>query len=206
MTKKPEIIFAEPKQDRSKKTLDDLLEAALDLADSGDLNTLTSRSLSKKSGYSLGTLNKRLTSVDKIFLWAIKKGQEKHLARFAKQVDDFDPGKPLKTLLEDLIDGSFAAIKQVNPLIIRFYEERVTKFSRLENPHEFGDALVGPFLRAAHRDQTNTFRKMPEDELKFIARTMFIFIERPFVDLDPLAGTEEHRRIALDNFLRLLGK
>ena len=75
-----------------------------------------------------------------------------------------------------------------------------------ENPHEFGDVLVGPFLRAAHRDQTNTFRKMPEDELKFIARTMFIFIERPFVDLDSLAGTEEHRRIALDNFLRLLGK
>lgn len=108
--------------------------------------------------------------------------------------------------MEDLVDGSFAAIKQVNPLIIRFYEERVTKFSRQENPHEFGDVLVGPFLRAAHRDQTNTFRKMPEDELKFIARTMFIFIERPFVDLDSLAGTEEHRRIALDNFLRLLGK
>lgn len=76
MAKKPEIIFAEPKQDRSKKTLDDLLEAALDLADSGDLNALTSRSLSKKSGYSLGTLNKRLTSVDKIFLWAIKRGRK----------------------------------------------------------------------------------------------------------------------------------
>ena len=84
MAKTEDINFAEPKQDRAKKTLDDLLETALELVNEGEIELLTSRTLSKKSGYSLGTLNKRLNSVDKIFLWAIKQGQQKHLEKISK--------------------------------------------------------------------------------------------------------------------------
>lgn len=205
MAKTEEINFAEPKQDRAKKTLDDLLEAALELVNEGEIELLTSRTLSKKSGYSLGTLNKRLNSVDKIFLWAIKQGQRKHLEKVSKIIKEHDSATPIDILLEKMIKQGFASITQVNPLIIKFYESRINKFSNQLNAHQFSDVLVKPFLQAMEQDQTGTFRKIPENELRLITRMTYILIERPFVDHDPIAGTEEHHRITLDNFLRILG-
>lgn len=205
MAKTEDINFAEPKQDRAKKTLDDLLETALELVNEGEIELLTSRTLSKKSGYSLGTLNKRLNSVDKIFLWAIKQGQKKHLEKISKIIEVHDPTLPIDILLEKMIKQGFASIMQVNPLIIKFYENRINKFSNQINAHQFSDVLVKPFLQAMEQDRTGTFRKMPESELRLITRMTYILIERPFVDRDPIAGSKEHHRIVLDNFLRILG-
>lgn len=206
MTKNTEISFAQTKQERSKKTLEDLLQAADGLVDSGNPILFTSRALSKKAGYSLGTLNKRLTSVDKIFLWVIKRGQQRHLAEMSKIIDKFDSTMPLSTLLERLVDAAFLGIKKVNPHVIRFYDSRIKKFSNSNDQSHFPDVLVEPFLGAINRDQTKTFRKMPKDELKLILRTTTIFIERPFVESEDFAGTKAHRGIALDNLIRLLGK
>lgn len=205
MAKTEDINFAEPKQDRAKKTLDDLLETALELVNEGEIELLTSRTLSKKSGYSLGTLNKRLNSVDKIFLWAIKQGQQKHLEKISKIIEGHDPTLPIDILLEKMIKQGFESIMQVNPSIIKFYENRINKFSNQINAHQFSDVLVKPFLQAMEQDRTGTFRKMSESELRLITRMTYILLERPFVDRDPIAGSEEHHRIVLDNFLRILG-
>ena len=37
----------------------------------------TSRMLAKKSGYGLGTLTRRLSSIEHVFLWAIYKARER---------------------------------------------------------------------------------------------------------------------------------
>ena len=55
-------------------------------------------------------------------------------------------------------------------------------------------------------NQTNTFRKVPQDELKLMLNILHKLIERPFVNNDPIAGSEEHRRIVIESFVRLLGK
>lgn len=206
MAKNPGISFAEAKQERSKKTLEDLLQAAHELVDAGDPGLFTSRTLSKKAGYALGTLNKRLTSIDKIFLWAIKKGQERHLEKISQIIEKFDPTLPLHILLEQLVDAAFSGIKQVNPHVIRFYDDRIKKFSASDNHYHFSDVLVKPFLEAIKRDQTKTFRNMSEGELRLILRTTTVFIERPLVESEQFAGTQEHHRIALDNLMRLLGR
>jgi len=206
MTKTPEISFAQTKQERSKKTLEDLIQTAHDLVEGGDPELFTSRTLSKKAGYSLGTLNKRLTSVDKIFLWAIKKGQQKHLAEMSKIIENFDSTQPLHTLLETLVDAAFSKIKKVGPKVMRFYDDRIKKFSSNNDQHHFPDVLVEPFLKAIKRDQTQTFRNTTEDELKLILRTTAIFIERPFIESEHFAGSNEHRKMAVDNLMRLLSK
>ena len=205
MPKNTEIAFSEAKQDRSKKTLDDLFVAAHAIVETSDPENFTSRMLSKKSGYSLGTLNKRLTSVDKIFLWAIKKGQQKHLEKMVKLIDGFDSTLPLRDLLGELVDSAFSGINQVNPYVIRYFDDRIKRYNSSHNQNHFPDALVEPFLAAIKRDQTDTFRKISQDELRLILRTTSIFIERPFVESDHFAGSEEHRRMALENLVRLLG-
>ena len=71
MPDKANIKFAATKQDRSNQTLEDILEAASNLLEQADPELLTSRLLAAKSGYSLGTLNKRLISVENVFIWLI---------------------------------------------------------------------------------------------------------------------------------------
>ena len=206
MPKSIEISFAQAKQERSKKTLDDLLEAANELVEGADPSLFTSRSLSKKSGYALGTLTKRLTSIEKIFLWAIKKAQQKKLGEMSQIIENFDPTQPLEILLEELVDLAIYNIMTVNPRVIRFYDERVHRTGNPHNFHHFSDAIVPAFINAMKRDQTNTFRPMSEDELRLILRTTATFIERPIVEEESFAGSNEHRQLALTNLIRLLGQ
>ena len=70
MNPKSEIPFAESKQDRSQKTLEDILQAAERIVEEANPELFTSRSLSQKSGYALGTLVRRLSSIENVFLWA----------------------------------------------------------------------------------------------------------------------------------------
>jgi len=71
-----EIPFAESKQDRSQKTLEEILQAAEQIVEEADPTLFTSSVLSQKSGYALGTLVRRLNSIENVFLWAIKKGSD----------------------------------------------------------------------------------------------------------------------------------
>ena len=47
---------------------------------------------------------------------------------------------------------------------------------------------------------------MNQDELRLTLRAILMILERPFVDLDPIAGTGIHRQIAVDSVVRLLGR
>ena len=51
------LEFAESKQDRSKKTLENIVEAASNLLEQADPELLTSRVLAAHSGYSLSLIH-----------------------------------------------------------------------------------------------------------------------------------------------------
>jgi hypothetical protein len=70
----------------------------------------------------------------------------------------------------------------------------------------FTDIFVEPYLRMVSMNKTNTFRKMTHAETRMIWRLGQPLIERPFIYNDPIAGSEEHQRIIIESFVRLLGK
>jgi hypothetical protein len=200
------IEFAESKQDRSKQTLDDILEAASNLIEQADPDLFTTRILSAKSGYSLGTLNKRLISVDNVFIWLIEQKQKKQIKNAILIIENFDPASPLRDLVENLTDTFFNIMKKVNPKVIRFYEHRVALKIGFNEDYDRVDALVKPFVAASLNNTSKTFRDINEIEMRLILRSLLFFVERPFVYDDPIAGTAEHRRIVLENSVRLLGQ
>ena len=63
-----QIPFAESKQERSQKTLEDILEAAEQIVVEANPDLFTSRSLAQRSGYALDTLVRRLSSVENVFI------------------------------------------------------------------------------------------------------------------------------------------
>lgn len=207
MAKPIKTDFPKTEQNRSKKTLDDLLASAYLLVEEAKPEKFTSRELSNKSGYSLGTLIKRLGSIENVFLWAIKKGQQKQFESFADIVSEFDENIPLNDLLEKIADATFASMKGVNPKVVQYFEDRSAKKNGFDPDFfNYSDAFVKPFIETAKRNKTNTFRIFSEAEGSLIFRSTLTLAERPFVEGNPIAGTKEHRRIVIENLTRLLGR
>jgi hypothetical protein len=201
------FFFAESKQDRSLQTMADIMQAAEELTAEANPELFTSRSLSQKSGYALGTLVRRLGSIENVFLWAIVKGRGILLNEFALSIAQFDPDVSVQKFAEEIIDSAFAYIQKVNPKVMRFFETRITKREGLVADYfSYWDCLVEPYLESAQRNKTDTFRQMTKDEATLIIRNLCSLVERPFIEANPIAGTEEHRRIAIDAFIRLLSK
>jgi hypothetical protein len=90
---------------------------------------------------------------------------------------------------------------------MRFFESRFTKMNGL--PHDYFhymDLLVESYLVAASKNQTDTFRVMSKNEASILIRQICLAIERPFMEGNSIAGTQEHRKIAVEMMVRLLGK
>ena len=207
MNPSSEILFAESKQERSLKTMADILQAAEQLTLEADPGQFTSRTLAQKSGYALGTLVRRLGSVENVFLWAIKKGRDTLLNELALRIAQFDSNASIQQFSVDMVDTAFTKIQKVNPKVMRFFENRITKRDGLPADYfSYWDCFVEPFLESAQRNTTDTFRQMTKDEATLVIRHLCILVERPFIEDNPIAGTTEHRRIAIESITRLLGK
>jgi len=207
MPKNLEIDFSDAKQDRAKRTLDDLMQAAYAIVEEADPAAFTSRSLAGKAGYSLGTLSKRLGSVENVFFWAIQKGREIKINEVAKDMDQFDPSLTVQDFVETFVAKAFSGINAVTPSVMRFYDQRFTKKNGLSTDYfDYVDVLVDPYQRLCQKNTSNTFRVIPHDEARLIFKAILTFVERPFANGDPIMGTAEHRRIAIEVITRMLAK
>jgi len=201
------IPFAESKQKRSQKTLEDILEAAEQIVAEANPDLFTSRSLAQRSGYALGTLVRRLSSVENVFLWSVKKNRDQKLKEVAINITQFSADTPIHTFAENMIDMAFSSFQQVNPAVMHFFEKRFTKMNGLTPDYfTYMDSMVEPYRVAASQNNTGTFRVLSTSEASLLIRQIFILVERPFIEGNPIAGTQEHRRIAIDMIIRLLGK
>jgi hypothetical protein len=207
MNPNSEIPFAESKQDRSQKTLEDILQAAERIVEEANPELFTSRSLSQKSGYALGTLVRRLSSIENVFLWAAKKGRDKKFEEIALAIVQIDEDVSIEPFAGDIVDEIFSSIQKINPAVMRFFESRYTKMNGLTHDYfSYTDCLVEPYLEACSKNKTNTFRKLSKNEAALLLKQLCFLVERPFMEDNPIAGTEEHRKVTKEAIIRLLGK
>jgi len=205
MPKNNEIDFSDAKQDRSKRTLDELIEAAYTIVETEDPESFTSRSLAKKSGYALGTLNKRLGPIENVFLWVIQKGRDKKFQEVVSFIANYSPNSNVHQFAEGLVDLGFSLVNIVNPKVMQFYDQRFTlKYGLTANYFDYVDVLAEPYTEMSNKNETNTFKKMSYNEAKLNFRAILILTERPFAEGNPIAGTAEHRKIAVEACTRLL--
>ena len=203
----PPFPFLDTKQERSKQTLENILEAAHQIVEEANPDIFTSRMLAKKSGYGLGTLTRRLSSIEHVFLWAIYKARERKFEELSIAIGRFDADVPIQTFAQNMVDTAFSGIAKVNPSVMRFFENRFTKMHGLPSDYfAYMDSLAEPYLEAASKNKTDTFRVLTKNEAYLLIRQLGLLIERPFVEGNPIAGTDEHRELVIDTIIRLLGK
>ena len=206
MNKNTVVKFSKTKQSRSENTLNVLLDTADQLVTLANPKNFTARSLSEKSGYALGTLLNRLESVENVFLWAIEKQRDQHIQSIVKIIEAFDLDRPIQALGEALADKTFVTLKEVNPKVIQFIESRLIKRDQfsLQYFHYF-DPIALALLKHSKKNTTHTFKKLTAMEAKLILRSFVMIVERPVVEEDPIAGSNQHRKIAIESFVRLFG-
>jgi len=205
MPENPKIDFLDVKQDRSKKTLDDLLEAACKIVESANPDAFTSRNLADKSGYSKGTLNKRLGPIENVFLWALAQGRDFKANQTANMIAQFDPQLTIHDFVETFVDTCFSFINSTTARVIKFHDQRFTKAYGLTTDYfDWINVFVDPYVELCQRNQTNTFKVVSKDEARFMFKAIHALVERPFATDDPIAGSAEHRRIVVEMMTRFM--
>lgn len=203
--KKLKIRFSEGKQERSKRTLDNLLQAAEEIVEEADASSFDARSLARRSGYALGSLINRLGAVENVFLYAIAKARSKHVAQVFQQLSATAQNSDPEMFVRRLVEVAFELIEKVNPSVIQFYERRaLLRANNIASVHCYTDEAIDPLMRLIESNQSQQFRSFGIVEAKYICRAIFLFVERPFAEGDPIAGTEEHKRIVIENVSRML--
>lgn len=201
------VKFKSSSQDRSQKTLRDLMEAGTKLVESGDPEQFTSRNISKISGYALGTVSNHLGTIENVFIWAIEQLKKQKLKGIIDVMENSDENLPVDELCKLIANAYFEMVGEINPKIIQFFNQLALKRAKkvseiLVYPDIFSDVIY----RLSRRNKSGTIRELTPEEAKWVSRSMVLFNRRPFIEEDPVAGTEEHRRIAIDNMIRLLRK
>jgi AcrR family transcriptional regulator len=205
LLKKLNIEFNDAKKPQSLQTLNDLIEAAEKIVEEGDVGQFAARSLAKESGYSLGSLINRLGKIENIFLYAISKERSRHIRAVCEAIEQLDPDVTVDELVEKFVDEGFAVINKVGPRILRYYEKRAAL--RAENISDiflYAEETIPYMNRILAKNRSNTFRPLSESDKRYVARAIFLFLERPFVEGDPIAGTPVHRAMAINAIVGML--
>ena len=202
------VKFSASKQARSQLAVQNLVEAAEKLVETGDASNLNARDLAKVSGYSLGSLVQRLGKVENVFLHAIVYGRERHLRAICAQADAFKGKLTVQEFAEYLVDIALHTMQNiVGPSIMRYYESRaLNRVNTLEDIHAYTDEVVPTLMKMIAQDTSGTFRNMSPFEAKYVTRSVFHILERPFIESDPNAGSEEHRLMAVRHIASMLSK
>ena len=203
--KKLNIEFNDAKKPKSLQTLNNLIEAAEKIVEEGDVDLFVARNLSKESGYSLGSLINRLGKIENIFLYAITKERSRQINAIGEALGQLDPEVTVHELVEKFVDLGFAAINKVSPRIMKYYEKRAVQ--RAENVSDvflYAEEMIPHLNRILAKNRSNTFRPLSESEKPYVARAIFLFLERPFAEGDPIAGSPEHRAMAVNALVGIL--
>lgn len=203
--KKLNIEFNEAKKPQSLQTLNDLIEAAERIVEGGDVDHFIARNLSKESGYSLGSLVQRLGKIENIFLYVISKERGRHLKAIGETLERLDERLDVSEFVNQLIDICIDALSTVSPRIMRYYEKRVAmRVDHISEVYQYSEDIVPYLHRIFARNQSQTIRHFSDDEMRYVARAIFLFLERPFAEGDPMAGTPAHRAMAVHALIGIL--
>lgn len=146
-------------------------------------------------------------SIEDVFFWAIQKGRELKLNGYAQEILRFDPKLTVRDFVEKFVNEAFNQIGIVGPSVIRFYDERFTKKYGLTTDYfDYINIVADAYFEMHTRNETDTFRILSRDEARCIFKASLALGERPFAAGDPMAGSEEHRRINITAMIGMLAK
>jgi AcrR family transcriptional regulator len=199
-----EFEFKTPRQQRAKKALSDISESLEKLSKSGDLADLKSRGLSTHSGYAIGTIFHYFKKFDDVFVYIYLIRRRAALTSLGEIINNHPPQQNLSVLLNNVLNFFIDELLRPNRKTLLFVVSQFLK--RTKNPQLINmeaDVLIPLWMNASQRDKTGTIFSFSESEFRLRFRAMQSVVRSPFFEEDLIAGTDKHKELAFNIFMRL---
>lgn len=199
-----EFGFKKPKQQRTIKTIEDITNALELLSQSEDFAKLTTRDLSDRSGYALGTIFHHFDKFDNVFVYVFLARRRKALLNFEDIINQHPSDQPLSVLADSVLTCIIDELSKPPRKILLFL---ISKFLRSTKHPELinieADLLIPAWTKASQRDKTNTIYNFSVNELGLRLRALQAITRSPFFEDNPIAGKAEHKAIAFTLFMQI---
>ena len=190
-----------PKQLRAAKTEQDLLIAANEILELGELKDFSAKTLASKSGYSVGVIYKYFNQYEDIFIKLFLQKIELHFKEVEKIYLGHHPHETVTDLFTKVIDHGFLFQDRYGKLqnkLIPLYRFFVRRHKTPEDLHKVADRLVPFTLTLQQNDKTGTFKKMSEMECILRHRAFDHYIRTPFIDSHNKFNSADHKASCLE--------
>ena len=196
------------KKESTANTVDTIVEAAiLAIEESGGLDTISSRKLAQKSGFSVGSVYRYFKDKDhlfsKVWLFFITRLH----GSLVPKINSFPATGTLRQLMMVIVDHYFNDLSRRKPSRgIPLYRMFIKSSVDPENMAKPIDVLIEPLMNAQKINKTDTMKIMDENEVRIYLRGALAMVRSDFLEGNPYFGTPSHQRVVLEALVRLFQK
>jgi len=199
-----EFGFKEPKQQRAIKTIDEIILAMEELNRSGDLEKISARELSAHSGVSVGSIFHHFKTLENIYIYIFLIRRRKGMENIAHLISQHASDQPLRILMSHLVKSSIGDISRPPRKILRYVIHHYLKIAKVKTLiNNEMDSLIPLWINICAQDKTNTFHNFNINELTLRIHAIHSIVWSPFLEDDPIAGTDEHVEMATNLAMQL---
>ena len=195
---------------RAEKTFSDISQTADDLMQSDDGHFPSARELSTKSGYSIGTLYRYFGSLNSLFAFIfIDRHLRKAVIDAEELIESFTPHDTIATVITSIIESLFLRLNKTKYTHQKYKYLVRLLFKVAKKPEELNqimDSVIPKLLQLQRNNMTGTIKVMSEEECRLALRGFQAIMRSPFMEGDPLAGSEDHKKYAREFGIALFGK
>ncbi len=179
--------------------------AAEVLAKSSEISQSTVQNLADKAGYAKSTIFHHFKKFDDVFIYVFLIRRRKAILSVAELINQHPADAPMSALVNNMLKLFFEQFNAPPRKVLLFILAKF--FKHTQNSHLINleaDIFIPAWISAVSRDQTNTFVKFNETELRLRLRALQAVIRSPFFEDSPMAGSSEHFDVAYSIAMNIL--
>ena len=195
-------------QPRSSLTSEAIIQAAiLVIEDSDELKDVSTKHISKKSGFAVGVLYRYFKNKEHLFasVW-IYFVTRLHSSLISK-LEVFPNFGTVRQLMMLITEHYFDDLKKrKRTKVIKFYRLYIQSSGEPESISKPIDVLIKPLGQVIRINQSGTIRVLEEDEIRIYLRAALAMVRSDFLEGNPFFGTPKHQQFVLDTLVRMFQK
>jgi AcrR family transcriptional regulator len=195
-------------QPRSALTAEAIIQAAiLVIEDSDELKDVSTKHISKKSGFAVGVLYRYFKNKEHLFASVWMYFVTRLHSNLISKLEVFPNFGTVKQLMMLITEHYFDDLKKRKRIkVIKFYRLYIQSSGEPESISKPIDVLIKPLDQVIRINQSGTIRVLEEDEIRIYLRAALAMVRSDFLEGNPFFGTPKHQQFVLDALVRMFQK
>ena len=195
-------------QPRSSLTSEAIIQAAiLVIEDSDELKDVSTKHISKKSGFAVGVLYRYFKNKEHLFASVWMYFVTRLHSSLISKLEVFPNFGTVRQLMMLITEHYFDDLKKrKRTKVIKFYRLYIQSSGEPENISKPIDVLIKPLDQVIRINQSGTIRVLEEDEIRIYLRAALAMVRSDFLEGNSFFGTPKHQQFVLDTLVRMFQK